>query len=238
MAYKKDVTLAKSMGSIIRALRQEKHQGHGGQIKCAVDFGVSQSEWSHWERGTKTPSAVNQKRIAEYFGVKVGYLWGEKTDPPASQPAAASSPVSASLVPPKSYSTSTESGSFILDLYRLVTRVQTRILSLANHAESSPAVLSHALTTLTVVDNTLERTSPDRFPPSGPSPSAAGSPPCPPPVQPIRPPAYAPPPRVRGSEIYGRHPGSYGKLGPLDINKSDANYQDVTADVEGDEVEV
>lgn len=194
MAYKKDATLAKSMGSVIRGLRLKKYPGHGGQIKCAADFGVSQSEWSHWERGTKTPSAINQKRIADHFAVNVGVLWGEGpvtplyAGQPPSTPNPNPNPFSRIPLLQRLNSTQTENSSFILDLYRLATRVQAHIFSLLHHAESSPAGLSQAITTLTVVDNTLERTSPDHFPP----PAPAMAPPSPP-YPPLRPPAYAKP---------------------------------------------
>ncbi len=78
MAGRTDTSLAKIMGAIIKQQRQKKYPGHGGQMKCAADFGVSQPEWSRWENGQKTPSAANQRKIADFFGIYIGELWGEE----------------------------------------------------------------------------------------------------------------------------------------------------------------
>lgn len=86
MGGKVDVPLAKAMGLFIKQQREKKYPGRGGQIKCAADFGVSQPEWSRWERGLKTPSAANQRGIADFFGISIGELWGET--PFASAPVA------------------------------------------------------------------------------------------------------------------------------------------------------
>lgn len=72
-----NATLAQSIGSVIKALRQKKYPNHGGQIKCAQEFGVSQAEWSRWERGIKIPSPANQRAIADFFGVSIAQLYGE-----------------------------------------------------------------------------------------------------------------------------------------------------------------
>lgn len=239
MAYKKDINLAKTMGSIIRALRLKKYPGHGGQIKCAADFGVSQSEWSHWERGTKTPSAINQKRIADHFAVNVGVLWGEGPAAPAFPPPPLSGLVSPSsspygrsqLLPSGPNSTHADNGSFLLDFYRLVTRVQARILGLVSQAENSPAGLSQAITALTVVDNTLERTAPNRLPP----PPPPSPPPPPPSASLVPPPSQSPIHRPSPYSVLpgGKHdvspppaiayPGNYD---PLDLNRHEELCQD------------
>lgn len=51
--------------------------GHGGQGKCLTAYGTNQATWSRWERGAATPSDVEQRKLAEFFGISVAELRNE-----------------------------------------------------------------------------------------------------------------------------------------------------------------
>lgn len=85
MPPRRDVTLASSIGSMLKKLRHAKPPRGLTQKKCAEEFGVPQSRWSEWESGYKTPSDLTQKDLAEFFGVPISALRGETTEPPINQ---------------------------------------------------------------------------------------------------------------------------------------------------------
>lgn len=138
MANKKDQTLALTMGSVIKALRVKRHQGHGGQLLCAADFGVSQSEWSRWERGIKVPSAGNQKRIAEFFGVAIGDLWGDAAPTTAGE------------------SSQSAAYSEAMQAYRVGMRIQKDVASLLLAADANPHEVKRIVRVLQSIADTLE----------------------------------------------------------------------------------
>lgn len=129
-----NTNLAESIGSVIKELRQKKYPNHGGQIKCAQDFGVSQAEWSRWERGIKIPSPQNQRAIADFFNVSIAQLYGENytKEVPNSQ------------------------ANSILNLYRKVADINTLLTSLVQKAEQNTPDLPHTLKTLESLRSSLE----------------------------------------------------------------------------------
>mgnify|MGYP003623650536 CR=1 FL=1 len=81
MSLKKDATLTKSIANNIREYRKKKFPGHGGQTLCAKKFDIEVSTWNQLERGTRLPSDMYQRKLADFFGVTVSELRG---DNPAS----------------------------------------------------------------------------------------------------------------------------------------------------------
>lgn len=52
--------------------------------KVSKETGIAQSVFSSWKNGISTPKADKMQKIAEYFGVSVGYLMGtEEAEPNA-----------------------------------------------------------------------------------------------------------------------------------------------------------
>lgn len=58
----------------IRYCRERRFPGKGGGKQCALAFGVSQQQWSPWERGSRTPDEGNLEKIACFFGTSVEWL--------------------------------------------------------------------------------------------------------------------------------------------------------------------
>lgn len=54
--------------------------------KAAMDIGLSNSITSKWKRTGATPNGETLQKIADYFGVTVGYLLGEESSPDAPRP--------------------------------------------------------------------------------------------------------------------------------------------------------
>lgn len=61
------------MGNRIRELRAEKNIS---QAQLASDTGVSQQSLSQYEKEGRKPKIEAWKKLADYFGVSVGYLQG------------------------------------------------------------------------------------------------------------------------------------------------------------------
>ncbi|MDR1611614.1 MAG: helix-turn-helix domain-containing protein [Planctomycetota bacterium] len=82
--------LRQTIAENIRYWRHRKYPGKGGSKKCADAFGVSQQQWSPWERGTRTPGEIRLRQIARFFDTTVEWLLerhafdkdGELTDDP------------------------------------------------------------------------------------------------------------------------------------------------------------
>lgn len=77
----KDVTLCRIISNKVRQLREIKYPEHGGQKKCAEQFGVGLTTWNGWEAGRNIPSDKNQRKIAAFFKISVSELRGETTTP-------------------------------------------------------------------------------------------------------------------------------------------------------------
>jgi len=75
---RKDLELRKIIAWRIGDERRKKFPNFGGAKRCAETLGVSQSQLSHWEHGTRTPDDECLKKIAGIFGVTAGHL---KTPP-------------------------------------------------------------------------------------------------------------------------------------------------------------
>lgn len=142
MNRENNASIAKSIGSVIKQLRQKLYPNHGGQIKCAGDFGVSQAEWSRWERGMKAPSPVNLRKIADFFNVSVSELYGEQA-PPLNSDQPASSMQQANVVT-------------ILNLYRTMSDIHSMLDTLVRDAEQKAVALNIAQETLQSVLQNLK----------------------------------------------------------------------------------
>lgn len=66
--------LREAISGNIKEERLKKFPGYGGSKKCSKAFGVSQQQWSPWERGLRVPDETRQKAIAAFFEVTVEYL--------------------------------------------------------------------------------------------------------------------------------------------------------------------
>lgn len=61
------------MGNRIKELRTEKNIS---QAQLASDTGISQQSLSFYEKGSRKPKIEAWQKLADYFGVSVGYLQG------------------------------------------------------------------------------------------------------------------------------------------------------------------
>lgn len=50
--------------------------------KVSKETGVTQTSLSNWKSGRNTPSARTLQKLADYFGVTVGYLMGTEEEEP------------------------------------------------------------------------------------------------------------------------------------------------------------
>lgn len=143
MSRQTDDNLAKTIGAAIKRLRQAKYPNHGGQIKCATDYGVSQAEWSRWERGIKVPSAGNQRKIADFFNVSIAELYGETE-----------SQRGVITVFPTDLNGQSEP---VLNLYRQASDVQVLLHSLIREAERNTDSVGYVRETLESVNQSLRK---------------------------------------------------------------------------------
>ncbi len=66
------------MGNRIRELRAEKNIS---QAQLASDTGISQQSLSQYEKESRKPKIEAWQKLADYFGVSVGYLQGIEEQP-------------------------------------------------------------------------------------------------------------------------------------------------------------
>lgn len=71
------LTPSDHISNAMKKYREKLYPGHGGKKKCAEDFGVNAQLWRDWESGHTIPSAKNQKKIADFFGITLAELRGE-----------------------------------------------------------------------------------------------------------------------------------------------------------------
>ena len=81
MTRERDATTAKSICSNIEKFRKKIAPERGGQKKVAEQYGVDSNKWSRWERGTATPTDLEQRKLADFFGISLAELRGEKIPP-------------------------------------------------------------------------------------------------------------------------------------------------------------
>jgi len=65
----------KFIGNVLLQLRENRKLS---RIKVAEDIGYDQSNLSKVEKGTYTASPELLKKLSDYYGVSVGYFFGEK----------------------------------------------------------------------------------------------------------------------------------------------------------------
>lgn len=65
------------MGNRIRELRAEKNIS---QVQLSVAIGVTADAIGKYERGDREPKLERWQKLADYFGVSVGYLQGIKEE--------------------------------------------------------------------------------------------------------------------------------------------------------------
>ena len=66
------------MGNRIRELRAEKNIS---QAQLASDTGISQQSLSQYEKESRKPKIEAWQKLADYFGVSVGYMQGIEEQP-------------------------------------------------------------------------------------------------------------------------------------------------------------
>ena len=66
------------MGNRIRELRAEKNIS---QAQLAIDTSISQQSLSQYEKESRKPKIEAWQKLADYFGVSVGYLQGIEEQP-------------------------------------------------------------------------------------------------------------------------------------------------------------
>lgn len=66
--------LRENIARNLRSCRLKKFPGRGGRKKCAEALGVSQQQWSPWERGVRTPDKQRLIQLSEFFEVSVDWL--------------------------------------------------------------------------------------------------------------------------------------------------------------------
>lgn len=72
--YEKNIVFAKRLSSLRRRNRLEMY-------KLADLCGISRDMIRKYETGKVTPSADALSKIADFFGVKMDYLWGTSEEP-------------------------------------------------------------------------------------------------------------------------------------------------------------
>lgn len=83
MVARKDARIAKKIAVFIKNNREKKYPGWGGKTIAARAFGVKLGVWARWETGQSVPDDVNQRRLAEFFGVTLAELRGDHEKPSA-----------------------------------------------------------------------------------------------------------------------------------------------------------
>lgn len=53
----------------IKKCRLKAFPGHGGGRRCAAAFGVTPSQWSHWENNRRIPDEYIRSQLAVFFGI-------------------------------------------------------------------------------------------------------------------------------------------------------------------------
>ena len=81
MPPKKDPDLASAIGSTLKTLREQRFPGHGGQLRCAKEFGVYPQVWASWEAGQKVPIDSSRVKLMEFFGITYMQLCGKEPLP-------------------------------------------------------------------------------------------------------------------------------------------------------------
>lgn len=66
--------LRRVIASNIRYCREQRFPGKGGSKRCADALGISQQQWSPWERGSRTPDESRLEKIANFFGTSVEWM--------------------------------------------------------------------------------------------------------------------------------------------------------------------
>lgn len=84
MTRRRDAKTARFIGNFVRKGREKKFPGRGGKSAAAIAFGVTSQAWGSWELGKSIPDDVNQRRLAEFFGVSLADLRGDRSPPTAS----------------------------------------------------------------------------------------------------------------------------------------------------------
>lgn len=92
--------LRETIARNIRACRLEKFPGRGGGKKCADSFGVTQQQWSPWERGMRTPDEYRLEQIAAFFGKTVAWMRCDHRAERMAREQGAPAPESAAMPPP------------------------------------------------------------------------------------------------------------------------------------------
>lgn len=92
------VELRATVAHNIRACRTDAYPGRGGSKKCAEAFGVSQQQWSQWEKGKRIPDELRMKQIAAFFGKTVEFL--RRDNQPTRSTVKAPEPAERSALPP------------------------------------------------------------------------------------------------------------------------------------------
>ena len=67
----------KQLGQRLLSLRQEKGLS---QVEAATEIGITQAALSSYETGKRCPMIDNAYRLANYYGVSIGWLAGLKGD--------------------------------------------------------------------------------------------------------------------------------------------------------------
>lgn len=65
--------LSQTVGANIRAIREQRGVS---QNQAALDIGIAQGQWWHYENGNHLPSVKVLKKICEYLGVTATDILG------------------------------------------------------------------------------------------------------------------------------------------------------------------
>lgn len=68
------VDLRRNIAANIKNCRVAKYPMWGGAKLCAQAFGVTQQQWSQWERGAHMPDEYHMMQLASFFGVSTEWL--------------------------------------------------------------------------------------------------------------------------------------------------------------------
>lgn len=74
------------MATFSTRIKEERTKKGLSQPQLAEDLGLTKQTISLWERGVRRPDFETMEKVADYFGVSLGYLIGSTDDPTVSEP--------------------------------------------------------------------------------------------------------------------------------------------------------
>lgn len=75
----------RDMATFSTRIKEERMKKGLSQPQLAEEIGLTKQTISLWERGVRRPDFETMEKLADYFGVSLGYLIGTTDDPTAGE---------------------------------------------------------------------------------------------------------------------------------------------------------